>query len=385
MRILVIAPEQLPVPPIKGGSVESCIYNVFQRMAKTDRVVLISRCHPRLPRVNRNVGGNLEIVRIPFGNRSAYIQAVLRQMRGQRFDVIQIENRPTFVSIVRKHFPRTPIILSLHSLTFMSHLSPKRANQILSQVNGVTSVVSFVSQTMMKRYPKHAHKFKTAILGCDTNKFQPRSQVFKQSLRQKWGVAGSFNLLFVGRIIHGKGLHTLVEAAAVLKKRYPRIRIVAVGASWPGVGRQTPYMRKVRLLSQRLQVPIRFTGYVPPARIHDMYHLGDVFVCPTQFREGFATVNSEAMASGIPVVASNRGGIREVVQHGKSGLLVNAHASPAAFARAIREIKASPALAQRLANGGRQRIVSQFSWHSTVQKLKNHYLAVLRTGKKSPL
>ncbi|MCK9909254.1 glycosyltransferase family 4 protein, partial [Microbacteriaceae bacterium K1510] len=159
---------------------------------------------------------------------------------------------------------------------------------------------------------------------------------------------------------------TLVEAAAVLKKRYPRIRIVAVGASWPGVGRQTPYMRKVRLLSQRLQVPIRFTGYVPPARIHDMYHLGDVFVCPTQFREGFATVNSEAMASGIPVVASNRGGIREVVQHGKSGLLVNAHASPAAFARAIREIKASPALAQRLANGGRQRIVSQFSWHSTV-------------------
>ncbi|GEC92180.1 hypothetical protein BBR01nite_45110 [Brevibacillus brevis] len=173
-----------------------------------------------------------------------------------------------------------------------------------------------------------------------------------------------------------KGLHTLVRAVAILKKRYPSMGIVAVGASWPGVRKQTAYMRKVRQLSQRLNVPIRFTGYLPPSQIHKMYHLGDVFVCPTQYREGFATVNSEAMASGIPVVASKRGGISEVVNNGSSGLLVRNYLSPRAFAHAIARVKSSPSLARRLAYGGRQRVKARFSWYSTVSKLRGQYRAI---------
>jgi spore coat protein SA len=126
-------------------------------------------------------------------------------------------------------------------------------------------------------------------------------------------------------------------------------------------------------MSKRLRVPIKFTGYIPPARVHNMYHLGDVFVCPTQYREGFATVNSEAMASGIPVVSSRRGGIPEVIKDGRNGLLVSAYKSPAAFARAIERIKLSPALASKLANEGRKRVRAGFSWFSTVRKLKAHY------------
>ncbi|MFD2086047.1 MULTISPECIES: glycosyltransferase family 4 protein [Brevibacillus] len=374
MRILVIAPEQLPIPPITGGSVETCIYNIFRRMANQDSVTIISRAHPRLPGTSHF--GRLKIVRIPQRNRLSYIRAALRRVRGQSFDIIQIENRPTFVPIVRAAFPRTPIVLSLHSLTFMSQLSHSRANAILSQVKGVTSVVSFVSQTMRKRYPRHAYKFKTAILGVDTSKFRPRTLAYKQALRKRWGVGHRYNVLFVGRIVPMKGLHTLVRAVAILKKRYPSMGIVAVGASWPGVRKQTAYMRKVRQLSQRLNVPIRFTGYLPPSQIHKMYHLGDVFVCPTQYREGFATVNSEAMASGIPVVASKRGGISEVVNNGSSGLLVRNYLSPRAFAHAIARVKSSPSLARRLAYGGRQRVKARFSWYSTVSKLRGQYRAI---------
>lgn len=374
MRILVIAPEQLPIPPITGGSVETCIYNIFKRMARHDSVTIISRAHPRLPATSQ--AGRLKIIRIPQRGRTSYIHAALRRVRGHSFDVIQIENRPTFVPIARKAFPRTPIVLSLHSLTFMSQLSRSRANSILSQVRGVTSVVSFVSQTMRKRHPRHAHKFKTAILGVNTSKFRPRTLAYKQTLRRKWGVHNRYNVLFVGRIVPKKGLYTLVRAVALLKRRYPRMGIVAVGASWPGVRRETAYMRKVRLLSQRLRVPIRFTGYLPPSQIQKMYHLGDIFVCPTQYREGFATVNSEAMASGIPVVASKRGGISEVITHGRSGLLVRRYLSPSAFAHAIAKVKASPHLARRLAQGGRQRVKARFSWYRTVARLRRQYRGI---------
>lgn len=374
MRILVIAPEQLPIPPITGGSVETCIYQIFRRMANQDSVTIASRAHPRLPRTSQS--GKWKVIRIPNKSRSSYIHAVLNRVRGHSYDVIQIENRPTFVPIVRKAFPRTPIVLSLHSLTFMSQLSAARAHAILSQVRGVTSVSSFVTHTMRKRYPRHAHKFKTALLGVDTSKFRPQSLAYKQTLRKKWGVNSRYNVLFVGRIVPMKGLHTLVRAVSIVKKRSPRIGIVAVGASWPGVRKETSYMRKVRSLAQRLHVPIRFTGYLPPSQMHKMYHLGDVFVCPTQYREGFATVNSEAMASGIPVIASKRGGITEVVSNGSSGLLVPNYLSPQAFAHAIAKIKSSPALAKRLARGGRKRVQAKFSWYGTVAKLRGHYRSI---------
>jgi spore coat protein SA len=376
VRILVICPEQLPVPPIKGGSVESVTYNIFKRMAQSEKVVLLSRGHPRLPHVSRYVGGNLHVIRVPNSKPFAYLRSALNKVAGQSFHIIQIENRPRFVPYVRKVFPRTPIILSLHSLTFMSYLSNPRANAILRQVNGVTSVSSFVTNKMRRRFPAHARKFRTAILGVDSVKFRPWSAASKQRLRKRMGLAGSFNVLFVGRMVRGKGLHTLVRSVALLKRRIPNIRLVAVGASWPGVRRQTAYMRYVRSLSKRLRVPIRFTGYVPPSRVHQMFQLGDVFVCPTLFREGLATVNSEAMASGIPVVASNRGGIREVVVNGHSGLLVSQAGSPAAFARAIARIRNNPALRRRLVANARARVRSAFNWYGTVRKLKAHYRAV---------
>ncbi len=380
MRILVIAPEQLPIPPITGGSVETVIYNIFRRMASQDSVTIISRAHPRLPRTS--TFGRLKIVRISGGSRLAYIRAALKRVRGQTFDVIQIENRPRFVPIVRAAFPRTPIVLSLHSLTFMSQLTRSRANAILAKVNGVVSVGSFVSQTMRKRYPKFAYKFNTAMLGVDTTKFRPRSYAYKLALRKKWGVHKRYNVLFIGRIVPMKGLHTLVRAVSILKRRHPSMGIVAVGASWPGVRKETAYMRKVRLLSKKLHVPIRFTGYLPPSQVHKMYHLGDVFVCPTQYREGFAMVNSEAMASGIPVIASKRGGICQVVSHGSSGLLVGNYLSPRAFAHAIGRVKTQPDLARRLASRGRKRVKARFGWYSTVSKLRGQYRAIKSRRKK---
>ncbi|WP_274361367.1 glycosyltransferase family 4 protein [Paenibacillus thermotolerans] len=374
MKVLVIVPEQLPVPPIMGGSVESCTHNVFSRMARSERITLISRTHKRLPRSTVLAGGSYRIVRVSGANRrKAYIRAALRAVKGQYFDIVQIENRPTFVPDVRKAFPNSTIVLSLHSLTFMSRLSYRKANEILNQTDGVVTVSSFLSRTMKQTYPKHAHKFKPAKSGVDTEKFRPRTQAYKDQLRQKWGVGGTFNVLYVGRIVPKKGLHTLVSAVAKVKKHAPGARLIAVGASWPGKSQQTPYIRKVRFLSKKLGVPITFTGYIPPAEVHEMYHLGDVFVCPTQFREGLAAVNAEALASGVPVVASRKGGIREVISHGKSGLLVSNCKSPDAFASAILRIMRSKELAGRLSEYGRNAAKQKLSWDSTVGKLKRRY------------
>ncbi|RED59252.1 glycosyltransferase family 4 protein [Cohnella lupini] len=378
MKILAIAPDKLPIPPIKGGSVEAVMHNFFTRMAKTEHVTLVSCTHPRLPKQSTSVNGKLKFMRFPYSNGSTYIRAAMKKLRGNKFDIIQVDNRPTFLPAIRRAFPRTPIVLSLHSLHFLSKLNRTHGNAMLRHANGVTCVVSSLANTFKARYPAHATKFKPVLLGVDTHKFTPRSQAYKLNIRKRYGLNQSYNLLFVGRIIPRKGLHTLVEAAALLRKQNKRIAIVAVGASWPGVKRETAYMSRVKRLAQRLHVPLRFTGYVSPSKIHEMYHLADIFVCPTQYKEGFACVNSEAMASGIPLVASARGGILEVVRHGRSGLLVKSYKSPSAFAQALTKIIGNPGMAKRLSIGGRARVVSRFGWANAVGRLKSYYRSKLR-------
>jgi spore coat protein SA len=342
-------------------------------MAGKAQVTILCRAHRRLPLESTLTGGAGKIVRINQAGRSSYLMAALRKVRGKHFDLIQIENRPSFVTHVARAFPQTPIVLSLHSLTYMSLLSREQADSILSRVRAVVSVSSFVTQTMKRRFPKYRRKFFTNRNGVDTDAFRPQPASMKQKLRLKWGVPGSCNILFVGRIVHGKGLHTLVRAVAQLKRRYPKVRLVAVGSSWPGVQRQTAYMRKVGSLSKQLNVPIRFTGYLPPDKMADAYHLGDVVVCPSLLREGLPLVSLEAMSSGVPIVASSRGGNREAVAHGRSGLLVKAYANPAAYARAIDRILSSPAVYRKLASGGRYRVLTKFSWDRTVSGLLRIY------------
>lgn len=345
-------------------------------MSTLQPILLISRSHPALPTTSKLAGGQLLIVRIPYADEQRYIQAAIKRVAGSAFRIIQIENRPTFVPYVRRAFPRTPIVLSLHSLTFMSRLSTTRAQQIVKQTNRVVSVSSFLTDEMKRRFPHDAKKFKTAQPGVNLKTFRPQSRQFKQQLRRSWGVDGTFNILFVGRIVHGKGLHTLVKAVALLKQRYRDVRLIAIGSSWPGISKQTPYMRRIRQLSMRLGVPILFTGYIPPKRIAALYHLGDVLVCPSIYREGFGLVNTEAMASGIPVIASARGGIRKMIKHGESGFLVGAYQSPRTFAKRLAQLKQSPELAKRLAAGGRQRVIEEFGWDDRVKRLLKQYRSI---------
>ncbi len=377
MKILVITPGNLPVPPIKGGSVETVIDQVFSRLAKTNQITLIS-CEVN---VKNPIDTNYITIRVPYKNAKDYLDNSLNKIDHQQYDIIQIENRPEYIPTVRETFINTPILLSLHSLTFMEKLPSLQADSILSKTDGVITVSHFVTQTMKKRYPHHANKFKTIHLGVDSEKFSPISRKGKQKIRKKRKLIDKsdyYNILFIGRIVPKKGLHTLIHSAALIKKKYPKINIIAVGSSWPGKKKETKYMRQVKKLSSRLKVPIYFTGYIPPHLINKMYHLGDVFINPTQFNEGLGMVNMEAMTSGIPVIASNRGGIKELIQHKKTGLLVSDYKNPNAFAKQIKYLIEHPKLVKNITKNARVMMQNNFTWDQTVLSLADYYNEIIK-------
>src|SRR5690348_7961223 len=105
MNILIIAPESIPVPPFSGGSVEHCVYQIAMRLSRTHKVTIISRRHRAYP--NHTKTGNLSIIRVPGGSRRKYLSNVIQYIKNKKYDIIQIDNRPKYLPVIRKYFPDT--------------------------------------------------------------------------------------------------------------------------------------------------------------------------------------------------------------------------------------------------------------------------------------
>ena len=176
MHILIIAPEQIPVPPPVGGSVEHCIYQIAKKISPKHTVTIISRLRANYPKKSRL--GHITIIRVPGANKQAYLSNVLKTVKGHRYDRIQIDNRPRFVHAVRKVFPHTPISVFLHSKTFISPpmTSKKQAASDLSGANRIIGNSLSLQNHLKRNFPKIRHKVRYVHLGVDLTQFRPRKE-----------------------------------------------------------------------------------------------------------------------------------------------------------------------------------------------------------------
>ena len=81
-------------------------------------------------------------------------------------------------------------------------------------------------------------------------------------------------------------------------------------------------------ISKELKGPVIFTGYLSPTEIPKYYSIGDIFVNMSQWKEPLARVHYEAMAAGLPIITTNRGGNAEVMQEGVNGFVMNDYTNP---------------------------------------------------------
>ena len=211
-------------------------------------------------------------------------------------------------------------------------------------------------------------------------------------------VNGKFKILFVGRHIERKGIRYLIEAAKYLSTDKFEIRIVGGGdlteqlkaqASLLDERRETKDERDVILSesegsSQGNQpASIIFTGKLSPEDLANEYRTANVFTLPAIVdskgdTEGLGVVLIEAMELGLPNVASNVGGIPDVVIDGESGILVP-EKDPVALADAFKRLEADPALIEQLLAGARKRISECFTWDGIIERQVEVYKRVVGT------
>jgi glycosyltransferase involved in cell wall biosynthesis len=178
-----------------------------------------------------------------------------------------------------------------------------------------------------------------------------------------------FEVACAARLTPEKGVDVLVRAAALLRVDLGDLRVLVLGGTQAG---HESYRAELTRLAEELGVAdaVCFAGFVEHP--YERWAGARVYVQPSR-QEGFGLAVAEAMASGLPVVASAVGGLVEVLDEGRAGLLVPPDA-PTALARTVKTLLGDPAEAARLADAGRARAAA----HYTVDRMLDGVEAVYR-------
>lgn len=181
---------------------------------------------------------------------------------------------------------------------------------------------------------------------------------------------GGPNILFVGRMDPRKGLRFLLRAFRAIAERFPTSRLIVVGN-----GFLRPYYQMA--LDVSLRDRVFYEGFVSAEVLPRYYATADVYVSPATGGESFGIVLIEAMASGVPIVASDIPGYRDVLRHGAQGLLVPPR-NPQAIADAVSALLRDP---DRKAMGERGRLTARkYSWTEVTKRIEEVYRRTLATS-----
>jgi len=178
---------------------------------------------------------------------------------------------------------------------------------------------------------------------------------------------GKLNVLFVGRPEKRKGLDHLLPAYAQVEKRRADTRLIVVGA-----GKFDRYVRMAKSLRLR---DVQFRGYATFADLPRYHKSAHVFCAPNTGYESQGLVLLEAMAAGLPIVASNIEGFAAVLTHGVEGLLV-LPGDEEAFAHALLQLLDDEPLRRRMGSTGAQR-AQEYSWDRVSQQILSYYERLL--------
>ncbi len=289
-------------------------------------------------------------------------------------DLIHVHGHPYLSSLLASKIAKRygkPLVLTQHN-TFIEYNNVwdeiEKLNdiaigkQVLKEADKIIAV-SNATKNYVLSLEADPEKIEVLHNGVDINRFRPLTGV-KGEMRKKLGISKDANVvLTVRRLVYKNGIDTLIESAKVAVKKNPKLVFIAVGKG--------PDFEEVegKIAQLRLQKNFRLTGFVSDEELPRYYNAADFFVLPSKSGEGLPLVALEAMACGLPVIATNVGGTSEIMNE-DCGKLVPPN-SPESLGEAI--LKFSREDFSVLRKDLRTRIEQKYSWDTNVEKLIEIY------------
>lgn len=232
----------------------------------------------------------------------------------------------------------------------------------LQKADDIIAISSFTGREIEQICSK---KIKVIPCGSGFENIQPKKNTSESNQRARIP-----NILFVGRLVERKGIDYLIKAISMVRKER-EITLTIVGEG----DERTKLDKLVRDLN--LKNCVEFTGFVSHEELDPYFRRCALFVLPAIVdsrgdTEGLGIVLLEAMSYQRPVIASNVGGIVDIVKDGKTGMLVQ-EKNPKELADAIVKILSDRFLANRLAKAGNEFVKNRFNWNATIDELVKVY------------
>jgi glycosyltransferase involved in cell wall biosynthesis len=266
---------------------------------------------------------------------------------------------------------KKPFIVTQHN-TFIDYQSFLNTAEWLndlvigkSVLKNANRIITVSKETLKYVLKLGADKTKTKVIynGVDVNYFRP---INGEKSREKLGMPKNRKIILsVRRLVYKNGLDTLLETVPHIAQNHPDVLFVVAGK---GPSRK---LIENRINELGIEDNIKLAGFVPDKLLPAYYDAADYFVLPSASGEGLPLVLLEAMACGLPVIATAVGGTPEIIQHMKNGVLVPPR-NPEAIAEALSKFL-SEGLGQALGEEARRIVEDRFTWEENVRQLKEIY------------
>lgn len=369
LRIVQVSPYSWDVP----GGVQVHVRELSAHLRERGHEVLILA--PGRRRGNRDdalivgravpVRGNGSVARISFGPQVANV--VGRALREFQPDIIHVHE--PLVPSVSMHAvlnAEVPVVATFHSNVGRERVGSLWFRLAVPMIRPVWNRVACriaVSEAARHSVTSRMGEGDVRIVpnGVDVARFASASPARLPAGR---------HLLFVGRLEERKGFPVAVRAFESLAARYPDLRLLVIG---DGAERDA-----VDLLDASTRARVEMLGRVDDDRLASSLKAADVYLGPATGGESFGIVLAEAMAAGLPIVASDIPGYRDVARNGLEAVLV-VPGDPEALVAGVRRVLDDPALARSLGERGAIR-AHDFAWDSITDRLVDVYRELLGPG-----
>ncbi len=234
--------------------------------------------------------------------------------------------------------------------------------QVLKSADKII-IVSRATKNYVLSLGANAEKTEIIHNGVDLTRFKPIPEC-RRTIRQKLAVPeDAMVAVTVRRLVYKNGIDTFIESAKIALRENPRLFFIAVGGG--------PDFAQVKAKVEQLEIEKNFklAGFVSDRDLPSYYNSADFFILPSKSGEGLPLVALEAMACGLPVVATNVGGIKEIMIEG-CGEIVQPD-SPEHLAKAIMKVARSNPVSYKEVL--RKEIEERYSWERNVKKLVKIY------------